>query len=120
MEKYSIAVRRAAATVLFALGAGAVAGLASPAANAAPAQAGFSQSPVSVSQLPEWGRCDFGRCDPNPWPGDCRNCGGPAMVWKGGPVGAPAVLVESWKIDWEWCWRWGDQGLNWYLDPPRW
>jgi len=117
MGKISIAVRRVAATVLF-VGIGAIAGLAAPVASASPAL------------VPTWGPMDgpYG-----PYGGGYggvidrgfdRGIGGgfgygPDRVWHAGPTfDAPPVLVESWKIDWCWNWRYGEQGLNWYLDPP--
>ncbi len=77
MRKSLIAVRKAAATVLFALGVGLVGVLVAPAASAAPVQAVSQAGPMSFGQLPEWGPCDFGRCRPNPRPpSNCGNGGG--------------------------------------------
>ena len=133
MRNSLIAVRKSAATVLFVLGVGALAGLASPAANAAPVQAGFSQSPVSVNLLPEfgprWNPCDFRDCRPQPQ-GCWQGCGG-QQQWRWsmeaieGPRGAPgttwfngrsfwcppnlpfgAFLADSWSGRVEWVLPW--------------
>lgn len=116
------AVKVAASAIV--LGGMSVAAFA-PMAGAAPVQTG----PSVVGQLPEWGGgwgggCGgWNQCGPvvpqgNGCWNQCNN--GPAMVLHQGPTpDAPPVWVESWKINWCWHWRNGDQGLDWYLDSWR-
>lgn len=116
MRKSLIAVRKAAATVLFVLGVGALAGLASPVASAAPVQAGVSQSPASVSLLPEfgprWNPCDFRDCRPQPQ-GCWQGCGG-QQQWR---WSMDAIMGPAWDpgtVEFR-----GSRGVAWFWCPPN-